>query len=86
MRLVASFLGKEDGFIDILCGRIALVWHVFIKEIARQQITFLIICNVLKSLLDNTNPLFAFLHKVRSLDDCFVQASVKFFIVSKHTK
>ena len=76
LRLVASFLGKKNCFIDILCGRIALVWHIFIKETARQLITFLIVSNLLEALLDNTNPLLAFLHKVRSLDDCFVQASV----------
>ena len=75
MRLVASFLGKEDGFIDILGGGIALEWHIFIEETARQLITFLIVSNLLEALLDNTNPLLAFLHKVRSLDDCFVQAS-----------
>ena len=48
MRLVASFLGKEDGFIDILGGGIALVWHIFIEETARQLITFLIVSNLLE--------------------------------------
>ena len=76
MRLVAFFFGYEDGFIDILGGGIALEWHIFIEETARQLITFLIVSNLLEALLDNTNPLLAFLHKVRSLDNCFVQASV----------
>ena len=69
---------------NIIGSRIAPVWHIFIKETARKLITFLVISNLLETLLDNINPLLAFPHKVRSLGDRFVQASVKLFIVGKH--